>query len=543
MGSGYHFNHFKQSPIVIGLVALLSLLWISFKTPDPLFFMADPDGGHQLAGANQILLFGEHPFIDFRSTYGPLVFYMSALGQLLSGGRIIGEILLLIIGYTIAYVLLFKLLWKASRRLEVALFFTALALFLIPRIYKYYIVLGPVLVLFLAWNYIEKPSKISLWLMAFAIAVTGLFRPDFGLYSAVCGIVTVASRPAPMRTVIAKRLLSLIGAIVACASPWLLWALFNNGLGNYFYDSLLGAPRHAAGLALPTVNLQLEGSLFSPENGKFLLLKFFWLQAILLTVFLIVRRKHFVEQAWRQIFSTSVLASLAMIQASHRADYSHLLQAIPISLVLCAWLVGLAIDQLRKNSNLQRFFAALGLSTLTAISVLLISLNWQINSSTQFNPSHLLDSFQVYSRSKESFLNEMEEKYPGNWYSATVQHIKTCTQPSQRILAIPFLTTLYYLSDRGFGSGQMLFAPGYFSTSNDQLRSIERMNQQEVAMTIEIPGYKYDNRDDRQIEQYIPLVAHYLRKNFVEIEQIKPVVISANRDLNMGISACLKRSH
>jgi hypothetical protein len=88
----------------------------------------------------------------------------------------------------------------------------------------------------------------------------------------------------------------------------------------------------------------------------------------------------------------------------------------------------------------------------------------------------------------------------------------------------------------------MLLAPGYFSTSNDQLRMIERMNQQKVAMTIEIPGYRYDNRNDRQIEHYAPLVTAYLRKNFAEVKQIGSVVLSANRNLDTNISACIDTS-
>lgn len=160
MISNKELKQLKYFILLTAFVAILCLIWISFKLPDPSIFMVDPNGKQHLAGANQILE-GEHPFIYFRSTYGPLVFYASAVGQILSGKRIIGEIILWLIGYAIAYVLLFRLLWLASGKRSVAIIFTILALIVIPKIHKYYIVLGPVISLYAAWLYVEKPSRKS----------------------------------------------------------------------------------------------------------------------------------------------------------------------------------------------------------------------------------------------------------------------------------------------------------------------------------------------------------------------------------------------
>src|SRR6516225_7085371 len=71
----------------VAIVFAVALLSILFRTPWPRQVIGDSDAGHQLAGALQIAR-GGHPFADFRSTYGPLTFYVSFVGQWLSGWRI-----------------------------------------------------------------------------------------------------------------------------------------------------------------------------------------------------------------------------------------------------------------------------------------------------------------------------------------------------------------------------------------------------------------------------------------------------------------------
>lgn len=516
--------------IVTVLIAILCLVWVSFKLPEPSIFMLDPNGKQHLAGANQIL-FGEHPFIDFRSTYGPLVFYTSAVGQILSGKRIIGEIILWLIGYVIAYVLLFRLLWQASGKLLIAILFTILALILIPKIHKYYIVLGPVISLCAAWIYVEKPSRKSLWLLSLAIAITGLFRPDFGVYSALSGAAVVGLRPAPKLSVRIQRLLNFAGAIIACASPWLIWALVNGGLINYFYDSTFGAVNHAVGLSLPIPGFKGDGSLISPENGLFILFRFFYALPVFSILVSILRYKYMSEEERRKIVCTAILAQGALLQGSHRADYEHFLQAIPISFVLCAWLTGLAISQLYSRSRWQRRYAVIGLSTFAGIAATFIFITTSIGSLPHPNLSSLLENIRVYSGSHQAFLEYVEQKDPANrWYPQAMQYVQSCTKPSERILALPFIPILYYLTDRPFGGGQMFLAPGYFSTKNDQIKMVTTMSNEEIAVAIDLPDFGYDNREDRKVKSYAPIVFDYLNQNFTEVGRFGPAVVKVSRE-------------
>ena len=91
-------------------VSFLILFFIFLNLPKITSFFADADQGAQLAKGMQILN-GMHPFADIKGNiYGPLVFYLSAVGQMISGGRLIGEVLIVVAGYYLAYLLLFYLI-------------------------------------------------------------------------------------------------------------------------------------------------------------------------------------------------------------------------------------------------------------------------------------------------------------------------------------------------------------------------------------------------------------------------------------------------
>ena len=117
--------------------------FLLINTPPAWYYLLDPDQGYQLAVADQILR-GFHPFVDvLGSNYGPLVFYLSAFGQLVSDGRLIGEIALVISGYAAGYFLLFGITLQSTKSRWLSFSLLAFALLLMPRFYKYYVVLGP----------------------------------------------------------------------------------------------------------------------------------------------------------------------------------------------------------------------------------------------------------------------------------------------------------------------------------------------------------------------------------------------------------------
>ncbi|MGH7785347.1 MAG: hypothetical protein ACRERC_00680, partial [Candidatus Binatia bacterium] len=200
-----------RSHAILTLVAaaLVATAWTALRWPLPEWMLGDNDWVHQLGGANQIL-HGEHPFVDWHTDYGPLRYYPSALAQWLLGPRTLAELLLVTLAYAAGYTLLFTLLWEVSGRRAVAALLLAVALVLAPRLFKYYVMLGPVLSLWAAWRYIERQSSIFLVALAAMAVVFGLFRIDFGAFAGAAAVTAIAVGPGPLRAR-ARRLAQYVG--------------------------------------------------------------------------------------------------------------------------------------------------------------------------------------------------------------------------------------------------------------------------------------------------------------------------------------------
>jgi len=226
----------RRDAVIALSVFLTAFLGTIVRTPIPEVVLVDADAGHQLAGAQQIQ-FGEHPFVDFRSTYGPLTFYASYAAQSIGGGTIAAELLLCALGYSAAFLLIFLTARQMSGN-TIALIITALAVVQLPRFYKYYIYLGPALVLFCTSLYIRQPRATRLALLAIAVTITGLYRPDEGAYAFCAALIAVLI----VEKSWVRALIVLPGLILAAASPWLIFLIARGALGKYIADSTLARP-------------------------------------------------------------------------------------------------------------------------------------------------------------------------------------------------------------------------------------------------------------------------------------------------------------
>lgn len=515
---------YKSHNTILILTGIFILLFLLAKVPSPEYFLSDPDGGHQLAGAMQILS-GEHPFIDFRSSYGPLTFYASAFGQFLSGNRIIGEMALIITGYLAAYLLLFILFHDASRKLSISVICLCLALILMPRFYKYYMVLGPIFTLFSAWQYIDNRNNKSFVFMSFAIVITGLYRFDFGIYTVLCGVTTIILINLKQNI---EEILKPIGifllVIVGLASPWLLWVLYKGGLANYLGDTLSGILNQSEGLSLPFPRYKYTEFVIS--NITFGLFVFYnIIPAISLAVLVTLRDTLMNQNERYKIFTAIILAQMTLIQAMHRSDIGHLLQSIPISFVLIAWLLRVTVqsyfEATRKNRKglvacMVFFIVGVGASVV---------LSKNLDMLPEINIKTIFMNLKSLTGKNDEVLECARGGNPENEYVRVIDYINNNTYQDDSILAIPFLPSFYYFSGRKFGGGQMLLAPGYFSSLNDQKKMVDRLMADNVSLIIEIPDAAYDGLENRKIYKFASIVREYIDTNYKQVNRIGRFVI------------------
>ncbi len=525
-------RRFGARPVALLAVALLVIGWMTLCWPVPEVMLTSKDWVHQLGGANQIL-HGEHPFIDWRTDYGPLRYYPSALAQRLLGPRTLAELLLTTAAYVIAYVLLFHLLWMASGRGLVAAALLVVALMLAPRLDKYYVVLGPVVCLWAAWRCIDRPTAAALMVLAAAVVVTGLFRADFGAFVGLAAGVAIATGPGGARER-AGRLLCFAAAAMLFVVPWLLWLAQRGGLAGYFVDTFLVAPQHASAMSLPFP--RFAPPLLDRRNAVFLLFVAAFLVPPL--AFIVALRPGAVADSneRRRIVTAAVLAQAVLVHASHRSDFSHLRQTMPVCFVLCAWLAGWAMAHHRAASRV-----GIGLVGLAGAALLCAAARV-----AQWPNSHVgtaLRMARVHALPRAAMVAELAARHPDDTWLQAIQYVRRCTATDDRVVALPPDIGAYYFADRRFAGGQPAWSPGFFSGPADQRRWIDTVRRQGVALVLGDAWHNLDDRPERLFANYSPLITEYVTTQFMPIGAFGPVVVRAPGVAwlrNDGVPPCIR---
>ena len=502
------------------------LIGLLLKIPSPEAYLIDPDHGQQLAGAQQITA-GEHPFVDFRSAYGPLSFYPSAAAQIISSNRISAELAVDVLGYLLAYLCFFAAVRRLTDRRSVAYASLVVAVVLAPPMYKYYIAMGPLLVLVACYRYIERPEVFRLALLAASVAITGLFRPDYGAYTALtaCAAIYLA-QPAGRHW----RAMSLWALLVfACAMPWLVFVTARGGLAEYLYSSMWGSLAQAQSLTLP---LPWPGwhRLVSLSNAKFASFAYFWVLPAVCAALVWRARGPQLGCDWRMVIVAVILAQLTLVQSIHRSDHRHLVEAIPASLVLVVWFTEWATRAVRGASRHARLAGAAGIAA-TGMAVLAVSAAaLRLHDVVVASPMNVAGWLIEYSGSRSALVNRVRHRDPENWQAETIEYIRRCTAPDERVLALPYFTSYYHLSERKFGGGHMYISPGFFNRDSDQRRLIEILESQQVPLIVDMPGLGIDGRSERRVESMAPIVAEYFRKEYLSAGRIGAARVRIHRN-------------
>jgi len=339
-------------------VIIFILFYISLNAPPALHFLFNPDHGFQLSVAQQILN-GLHPFIDLDAgVYGPLVFYVSALGQIISNYRLIGEIISIILGYSIAYFLLFFLILRLSKNRILSILLLIFMLFLMPRFYKYYIFLGPALIATMLYIYLYSQNRSSIIALAFSVAFIGMFRLDYGFYALTVSVTAIILKHTNPIVHIYRELIFLISLIILFIAPWIIFLEYNASLIDICYHLIQSSSRRAAGLTLPVPAFDLSTPPLSNNN----LYSFqFWLFAIIpvMSIATLLYSWHSIEKTEKHfIFCITFLSIIIFCsQALHRSDYHHFLQAIPLHFVQVGWMITKALKIISKKKLCIKKFA------------------------------------------------------------------------------------------------------------------------------------------------------------------------------------------
>ena len=182
------------------------------------------------------VLHGAAPNRDIFDAGVPLTWWLSLLGQWLSGYRVIGEVAIGTLFEAFAFALAFVLTWRVSRSALVAtaLLPICLILLLATKLYSYPKFFLYPLILATAWGYIARPSTRRMFGLAAGLAVAFLFRHDHGAYTAIGASAAILLLPGGRSMSGLMRVARLGLCTILLLSPWLAWIASTEGLVNYF---------------------------------------------------------------------------------------------------------------------------------------------------------------------------------------------------------------------------------------------------------------------------------------------------------------------
>ena len=210
----------------------------------------------------QQILIGDWPVRDFVQQGLPLMDVVSAAAQVLFGGTLRSEVLLVFGSLGVAAALTCWVLVRLTGSCAIASVMALLQILTFPRSYSYpKLLLYPLAVISIE-AYVRAPSVSRIVVLAVVTVVSFLMRHDHGLFvgaGCVAAIVVLHWRAA--RSPLVRVLVTYAVATAAMLAPYLIYVQWATGLPNYVRGAIgySTAEARMQGLFLPTF-------AFDPSN-------------------------------------------------------------------------------------------------------------------------------------------------------------------------------------------------------------------------------------------------------------------------------------
>lgn len=523
----------RSQPVEIAVLLVFCLVFLAVA-PDYLEFLHDPDAGTQLAKGQQIL-HGRHPWIQVDSSvYGPGIFYLSALAQLLGGERLLPEMILIFLGFLLSYALLFRSFGAlAGRRLPLFVF-AVLVLAAFPRFHKYHVVLPQALFLYGTWRALRaaQPRTAALHL-ALASTLAGLLRLDFGAYCVACAVLLLVLRYASAGwRVVLQGVAVLCGAGFALTGPWLIFLAVTGDLGEIAATSYETARGVLGGLEKSLPSYRFDLSPFAAENSLILVFWFFRLAApsvAMVAAGRIFSRKRRGEDrlsADLYLLVAAVFASLIYLQASHRVDLSHIKQSLPATLFVLFLALARWWPRCLAAAALGRMTSLAALAALTALLGYPL-LHPRLRQWESYSPARWARAVASWHLSRSEALAKSADRAPEPSLPKVLRRVRELTEPGDVVLFLPFHAQAYYFAGRHFETPHGWWNPGRFRAAGSQERFVRAMATTEIV--VDVPTFSFDRLAERNARAYAPDVLRHVYSSYGIFEVIGHFVLTSRR--------------
>ena len=465
----------RPGPRLSLAVFLAWVVVLALVAPGADYFFYSFDHGQQLALGNQVL-HGKIPGVDTFNHYGPLVVYVSAAAQGLAP-PLLGESISCTLGHAAALLALHLALARSSGAAW-GLAGSIYGFLALPRLYKWYVWLCPLLVLvaFQSWLASADRRRPSWWL-GLALGTTWLFRPDMG-FTCAAGVGAVALVLEVRRHAWTGALPVLVRIAAGTCLPiaaWLAFTWLARGAGApvYFLRSTILGGLFVAddlGTAWPRFVASRPLSQASLRVMAYAGLLATYAVALLVGLAAELRGQRHGTGASaraRTLLAAGVVGLAVLHQALHRKDGPHLLQ------VLAPWIVAaFTLTDVLARALLQRTQARARWAAVTIAWLILAA--WTGVGPLLWGRIDLA-SFEISPALRyASLVHPLRGRAPDPNLIA-VRRLRELTQPDDAILIYPLNPQLYPLADRRMSGMLFGYYAGVFSEppwSEDNLRSI-----------------------------------------------------------------------
>lgn len=452
------------------------------------------------------VLRGELPYRDFHHFYAPGSFYLFAWIFSLTGP----DLLVVRAVFALMHVLTAVLTYLCVRRHATPLVSLAFGLVMVamPAVWhKAFFLLFPVLVTWLAFRYLDRPSVVRALFVGLSSGVAFIFRQDAGVYTVAAFTILAAWLwLAEARRDMPYHAAWFLLGVAAAVAPLCIFFAYHGALGAMLGDLLFSgqAGTKANSLPFPPVLPLWAGSLTATLTAKIFYIPF----AVYLACVAVLARSWTTGSLPRKrgylLFST-VMGTLVLLQLKNRSDLAHLWQVMPPVYIAAAGLLSASVTETKST-----YRKTLTYTLLVAVLIWLGIVGMS---------NYVSGSIAVRGRN-DCLLNEprarvyVTKELAGDLHS-TVSFIRdNMSGRPYEMLAAPDIPMLYFLADKRSPVSYELFRAGVTSSEDTQMMLVQEVEEKGVEWVVLNIAEAADGRPERRFSAHSPLLYGYLTNKF-----------------------------
>jgi hypothetical protein len=478
------------------------------------------DEGYLLNSAKRVVS-GEIPYKDFYTPYPPgryylLAFLFKTFGQNANILRIL-EAMILVSCSILVYII--------ARILGVNQVFSLIAAILMilgpgpwHKIFYPFFTLVNILVILL---FQKKATIYRCLLISGVIGLTFLFRQDIGIISLSIFLfmilLMVLTRKKDFYTLCIYSTSSLVIPFLIILIPYAM-ILTKIGLSTLTYHLFNAGFREVTSTSLPfgTISPLFKGYFFA-NFLKFLLKSIFFIPILIYILSIIHAITFFFTGEERApIILVTAFGLFSSHQILWRSDLGHLLQSSSPAYIL----IGLLLESIFINIGLvginEKIKILMSSAIIIVLMLFMITLIIAGGSSypgtifTRFGNKRSLDIENCHFFIKPELADALEK---------TVNLIHSKTMRDEKILAIPDIPIIYFLSDRKNPARHDLYLPGRLQGEGEEIQIIENFKKNPPKIIIYNINNNNDGFPERKFDQQFYIFQKFIESNYKTIDK------------------------